>query len=129
MGEVNIVKLIEDNPITRLSSSYQSKLLNKIKNTFTDNEQNLFFSSFYCYLNCNQKTDFVIDLDNIWQWLGFKQKANAKSLLEKNFKLDTDYKKSLLLEQKRSSNVKGGQNKETFMKKQGLIIWQTQQEM
>lgn len=115
MGEVNIVKLIEDNPITRLSSSYQSKLLNKIKNTFTDNEQNLFVSSFYCYLNCNQKTDFVIDLDNIWQWLGFTQKVKAKSLLEKNFKLDVDYKKSLSLEVKRSSNVKGGQNKETFM--------------
>jgi hypothetical protein len=115
MSEVNIVKLIEDNPITKLSNTYQSKLITKIKNTFTDNEQNLFVASFYCYLNCNQKTDFVIDLDNIWHWLGFKQKVNAKNLLEKNFKLDSDYKKSLLLEQKRSNNVKGGQNKETFM--------------
>jgi hypothetical protein len=115
LAEVNIVKLIEDNPITKLSNTYQSKLITKIKNAFTDNEQNLFVASFYCYLNSNQKTDFVIDLDNIWQWLGFKQKVKAKSLLEKNFKLDLDYKKSLSLEGKRSSNVKGGQNKETFM--------------
>ena len=115
MTELNIVKLIEDNPIARLSNTYQNKLLTKIKNTFADNEQNLFVASFYCYLNCNQKTDFVIDLDNIWQWLGFTQKVKAKSLLEKNFKLDIDYRKSLSLEVKRSLNAKGGQNKETFM--------------
>jgi hypothetical protein len=33
----------------------------------------------------------VIDLDDIWNWLGFCQKHNAKSLLEKNFSIDTDY--------------------------------------
>jgi hypothetical protein len=92
MAELNIVKLIESTPVTKLSATYQSKLLNKIKTTFTNNEQQLFVSTFYCYLNCNQKTDFVIDLDNIWKWIGFYQKDNAKHLLEKNFTLDTDYK-------------------------------------
>lgn len=115
MAELNIVKLIESSPVTKLSFTYQSKLINKIKSTFSDNEQQLFVASFYCYLNYNQKTDFVIDLDNIWEWLGFKQKVNAKNLLEKNFILDVDYKKSLLLQQKREQNAKGGQNKETFM--------------
>jgi hypothetical protein len=83
MTELNIVKLIEDNPVTKLSNTYQGKLLNKIKETFTDNEQQLFVASFYCYLNCNQKTDFIIDLDKVWEWMGFNKKHNAMFLLEK----------------------------------------------
>ena len=49
--QLNIVELIENNPITRLSNTYQNKLLNKIKETFTDDEQQIFIASFYCYLN------------------------------------------------------------------------------
>ena len=91
MSELNIVDLIENNPITRLTNTYQNKLLSKIKDNFNDTEQQLFVSSFYCYLNYN-KTDFIIDLDTIWVWLGFSQKDAAKRVLEKNFKLDIDYK-------------------------------------
>ena len=88
----NIVDLIENNPITRLSNTYQSNLLTKIKAKFTDQEQQMFVASFYCYLNYNPKEDFVIDLDNVWKWLGFNQKHNAKHLLEKQFIIDIDYK-------------------------------------
>ena len=35
MQELNIVELIEKNPITRLSSTYTDKLLNKIKEKFS----------------------------------------------------------------------------------------------
>ena len=77
------------------------KLLTKIKANFSDFEQQLFLSSFYCYLNCDHVKDFVIDLDNVWKWLGFRQKVNAKMLLEKQFIIDKDYIKSLLLQQKR----------------------------
>ena len=83
--------LIENNPIDKLSSAYNSKLLSKIHENFTNFEQQLFISSFYCYLNCDQKNDFVIDLDKIWNWMGFKQKVNAKDLLEKYFVIDVDY--------------------------------------
>lgn len=92
METLNIVELITSNPITKLSGTYQSKLLTKIKESFSDTEQNLFVSSFYCYLNYNKRTDFVIDLDNVWRWLGFNQKYNAKYMLEKNFITDKDYK-------------------------------------
>jgi hypothetical protein len=47
---VDIVHLIESNPITKLSGSYPSKLLTKIKNKFADIEQQMFVASFYCYL-------------------------------------------------------------------------------
>ena len=99
---VDIVNLIESNPITKLSGNYQSKLIEKVQNTFNNYEQQLFLSSFYCYLKYDTKKDFVIDLDNVWQWLGFSQKVNAKMLLEKNFTIDIDYKKSLLLQQKQT---------------------------
>jgi hypothetical protein len=116
MQELNIVDLIENNPITKLSSDYNGKLLNKIKENFSGFEQQLFLSSFYCYLNHHPTNDFVIDLDNVWKWLGFSQKVNAKSLLEKQFLLNNDYTKSLLLQQKGTNcPVKGGQNKQTIM--------------
>ena len=80
---VDIVNLIESNPITKFSGDYQSKLVEKVKNQFTNYEQQLFLSSFYCYLKYDTKNDFVIDLDNVWKWLGFSQKYNAKCVLEK----------------------------------------------
>jgi phage anti-repressor protein len=114
-ASLNIVDLIENNPITRLSNTYQHKLLTKIKANFSDHEQHMFVASFYCYLKHDASNDFIIDLDNVWEWLGFKQKVNAKTLLEKCFENDKDYKKLLLLQQKQSMHVKGGHNKEIFM--------------
>ena len=65
MASLDIVELIENNPITRLNRTYNCKLLNKIKDNFTETGQQLFVASFFCFLNY-QKNDFVIDLDNIW---------------------------------------------------------------
>jgi len=107
MEQLNIVALIENNPITRLSSTYNNKLLCKIKEQFTGFEQQLFVSSFYCYLNYDKNIDFVVDLDDVWQWLGFKQKIDAKRLLEKYFKLDVDYKTSKLCDTHSESDEEG----------------------
>jgi hypothetical protein len=63
--QLDIVKLIENNPITKLSNDYNVKLLTKIKENFTDFEQNLFLSSFYCYLNYHPVNDFIVNLDNV----------------------------------------------------------------
>ena len=115
MEQINIVKLIENNPITKLSNDYNVKLLTKIKANFTNFEQQLFLSSFYCYLNCDPKNDFVIDLDNVWKWIGYNQKVKAKILLENSFVVDKDYTKSLSQAGKQTTHTKGGQNKEIFM--------------
>ena len=114
MEHLDIVQLIESNPITKLSGNYNNNLLQKIQDTFTDFEQQLFVSSFYCFLNYHPINDFVIDLDDIWKWLGFFQKENAKRLLEKQFTLDKDYNNLLILkdEQKKGS---GGHNKKKIM--------------
>ena len=114
-ASLNIVDLIENNPITRLSQTYQSNLLTKIKAKFTDIEQQMFVASFYCYLNYSQKNDFVIDLDNVWKWLGFNQKVKAKVLLEKHFVIDIDYKTLLSQPGKQCDHTKGGHNKEIFV--------------
>jgi hypothetical protein len=111
----NIVELIENNPITKLSSTYNNKLLTKIKNNFNNFEQQLFVSSFYCYLNCHSTNDFVIDLDDVWKWLEFSQKTRARELLEKNFDIDKDYKLLLSLESKQSLHVRGGHNIKKYM--------------
>jgi phage anti-repressor protein len=112
---VDIVNLIESNPITKLTGNYQSKLIAKVQNTFNNYEQQMFLSSFYCYLKYDSKKDFVIDLDNVWHWLEFGQKVNAKRVLEKNFIIDKDYKLLLCQLAKQDEKTHGGHNKETFM--------------
>jgi len=89
---LNIIELIEKNPITKLSQTYNNLLLEKLQENFNTFEQQLFVSSFYCYLNYDKNTDFVVDLDDVWRWLDFSQKFNAIRILESNFKLDVDYK-------------------------------------
>ena len=112
---VDIVNLIENNPITKLNGNYQSKLIEKVKNQFTDYEQQMFIASFYCYLKHDYKNDFVINLDNVWKWLGFSQKIKAKQMLEKNFVINKDYKCLLYQEVKQDNTSHGGHNKEIFM--------------
>jgi hypothetical protein len=128
----DIIKLIEKNPITRLTKDYQNRLINKIKSKFPNQQQQLFVASFYCYLNYHSKNDFVVDFDNIWKWIGFTRKDNAKRLLEKYFIKDIDFKILLLRSEeqdfknvknlKESKEVKensekehGGHNKEKIM--------------
>ena len=114
---LDIVKLIEKNPITRLSKDYQSSLITKVKAKFNDPEQQLFVASFYCYLNHNSNKDFIIVFDDIWKWVGFSRKDHAKRIIDKYFILDLDYK--VLLppsgEQNLKKNNRGGSNKETIL--------------
>jgi hypothetical protein len=115
MDPFNIVDLIENNPITKLSTTYQNTLLTKIKAKFTETEQQLFVASFYGFLKYDANTDFVIDLDDVWKWVGFAQKVKATVLLEKHFIMDKDYTKSLSQVGKQSDHTRGGHNKEIFM--------------
>jgi len=123
MSEIDIVGLIEQNPISKLSGAYNNKLLKKIQETFTGFEQQLFVSSFYCYLNYDKNADFIVDLDNIWKWLGFNQKYNAERMLEHNFQIGIDYKKNAnqngIVDSNKETSPKpkqnGGQNRQIIM--------------
>ena len=120
---LNIVELIEKNPVTKLSRKYNNLLLEKIQENFSTFEQQLFVSSFYCYLNFDKNTDFVVDLDDVWRWLDFSQKFNAIRILEANFKPNVDYKNitasSSDSDEEQSTNQDkpkkhGGHNKQTI---------------
>ena len=115
MESFDVVDLIENNPITKLSSTYQNKLLTKIKTKFTESEQQLFVASFYGFLKYDPNNDFVIDLDDVWKWLDFSTKQKSKMLLEAQFVKDTDYIILLNLQVKQSDHTRGGHNKEIFM--------------
>ena len=115
MQELDFVELIETNPITKFSGNYNNKILNKIQSNFTDFEQHLFISSFYCYLNYDKTKDFVVDLDNIWKWLGFSSKFNANVVLDRYFKIEEDYLIAPVIEGAIFKGKKGGQNIKKIM--------------
>jgi hypothetical protein len=112
---LNIVELMEKTPLTKLSETYNNKFINKIKEDFNEMEQQLFVSSFFCYLNYHPTNDYVIDLDNVWKWLGFSQKVIAKRTLKNNFIIEKDYKVLLYPKVKQTKTNQGGHNKETIM--------------
>ena len=112
---LNIVDMIESNPITKLTDTYNVKLLDKMKSNFTDFEQHLFITSFYCYLNYDKTKDFVIDLDDVWKWMGFSQKVSAIRVVEKHFKVDEDYVILLYNLDKQEKEQHGGHNIKKIM--------------
>jgi len=125
MNTINFIELIERNPITRLNKDYQNTLISKIEKSFTETQQQLFLASFFCYLNHDNKKDFIIDFDDVWKWTGFSRKGDAKRMLEKNFVIDIDYqvKKATMATTPAALQVgeavfdtlNGGQNKEIIL--------------
>jgi hypothetical protein len=109
-ASMNIVTLIESSPISRLSATYNNRFLTKIQQQFSDQHQQLFVASFYYFLNFHPRNDFTINFDDIWSWMGFSQKINAKRVIDKNFILDTDYKIVTNTEK-----MHGGHNREIIM--------------
>jgi hypothetical protein len=89
---LNIIQIFENKTkIIHLSDNYESRLINKIKDNFKESEQQMFIANFYTFLNYDVKKDFIVDLDNVWKWLGFSRKEHAKTLLTKHFTIDIDY--------------------------------------
>lgn len=88
---MNVIELIEKSPITRLNKEYEHRFIEKIQQTFTEDEQQIFLASFYMYLNYDQNKDFVVDFEFVWKWCGFTRKDSGKKLLEKHFTKDIDY--------------------------------------
>jgi hypothetical protein len=83
------------------------KLISLIKSNFNESDLQLFELNYKIYTtNKNNIGDFIVDLDEVYKWIGFKQKCHAKRLLEsKNvenksfFEINKDYiiKKGLSL--------------------------------
>jgi hypothetical protein len=56
--------------------------------------------------------DYVVDLDKVWQWIGFSRKDPAKRLLDSYFTEGTDYK---VLSHTSVENPQGGRPNEKIM--------------
>lgn len=91
------------------------KFCEMLKAELGNEEQQQFVMNFQLYLMYGRDvTKFPIDLEKIWEWLGFSRKTSAKRLIVNNFVKDVDYvlSKSLHLQ---VQQVHGGQNKEIIM--------------
>jgi hypothetical protein len=55
MSKFDIVKMIGEMPIALLTLEYKNILIDKIRDKFTAEEQQLFVANFFCYLNYSTK--------------------------------------------------------------------------
>ena len=91
---VDFQQLVNEN--TTLSLSTQTKMVELLNNTFTDEETRWYIGNLYMYMNYHPTNDYPIDLENVLKMLGFAHKRNAKRTLENNFVQEEDYKVTVL---------------------------------
>lgn len=85
---------------------------------FTTEDQRVFVKHFQDYLKYGtDDTQFIVDFDGVYQWLGFTQKHHAKRLLIKKFNEGNDYRieNLLTLEGEQDKTLHGGHNKEKIL--------------
>jgi hypothetical protein len=112
----NIKELVN----AKLTITLQNKLVEKLQNHFNEDELSMYIMNLYGYINFHPTDDFPINLEDIINFVGFANKANAKRMLKNNFKEEEDYKVEDLLiprdEQVLERNLGGaGLNKEKIM--------------
>jgi len=94
----------------------QNKLIDKLKEHFTEEEQKLYVTNLFLYLNYHPVDDFVVNLENVWKFIGFSNKANGKRLLKQHFTENKDYKIVFIRTDENPQNTNlGGRPQETIM--------------
>jgi phage anti-repressor protein len=93
-------------------------LVIKLQQNLSSEEQKMFVNSFFCYLNFDQTKDFVVDLEEVYSWIGYSRKGTAKDILKREFELNIDYivntDKQLASENSEASKH-GGTNREQIL--------------
>jgi phage anti-repressor protein len=110
---VDFKELVNKN--TLLTEEFQFKILSKLQKTFTNDEEKWYTANFFMYLNYHAINDFVIDLNNVYELIGFASKGNAKRTLANNFIENENFKILLCVPAKRNEKQRGGQNEEKVM--------------
>ena len=96
-------------------------LIKLIKETFNNDDMKLFELNFKYYTyNKNNLDDFIVDFEEIYEWIGFSRKSHAKRLLEsKNsenipiFEINKDYIIKSVLPPKGQKHI--GRNKSQIL--------------
>jgi phage anti-repressor protein len=102
-----------------------TELIVQWKHGLNTEEEEVFIQNFKTFMTHND-SDFVIDLDLAYKWIGFTRKDHTKRLLEKHFIKEKDYiiqnRDNILPPPKEEENLydkkeeqRGGHNKEYIM--------------
>jgi len=108
---INFTELVKSSNTT-LSLNLQTKLADKLKEMFTEEEQHWYVANLYMYMNYHPTDDYPINLEHVFKMIGFANKGNAMKTIKSNFIENEDYKSSLLPKEKSSW---GGSGKEEIM--------------
>ena len=90
MKSIDLIELIENNPI-KLNGVYDNEILNVIQTEFNKSQQEMYIAFSYCQFNYDKENDYIIDINNIWKWLGFSKKSDVIKILEENYYQNDDY--------------------------------------
>ena len=88
---MNIETTNTSNSITLLDNN-NNKFVAKLKEHFTEDEQQLYVANLYMYMNYHPTNEYPINLEEVFGMIGFANKGNAKRTLENNFTKNEDYK-------------------------------------
>jgi len=127
---INFKELVK-NSNTTLSLNVQDRLVQRLNDDFTEDEQRWYIANLYMYMNYHPTNDYPINLEHVFGMIGFANKENAKRTLKNNFTDGEDYKKLLVrrdeqktneeevlllpTEKQKTDENRGGHNKETVM--------------
>ena len=74
------------NAVVSLCGLNDDGLVRKLREALTGVDASLFVDSFATYLQYgDDDTAHVIDLDAVWEWMGFSRKDHAVRLLDRKF--------------------------------------------
>lgn len=77
---IDFKDLVENNENT-IQLNFQSDLINELNNEFTGEEQRWFIANFYVFLNYHPTEDYPINLENVYNMIGFANKGFNCSLI------------------------------------------------
>lgn len=92
-----------------ISDYCQSKMINELNKTFTEEESKWYIANLYVYMNYHPTNDFPINLETLVKIAGFAHKKNAKRTLENNFTKGEDYQ-IVLLSKEQNLNINSKNN-------------------
>mgnify|MGYP003407084744 FL=1 len=98
---INFTELLKYSTTTlELSETTQSKLIDLLNEEFTEEQQHLYVTNLWMYMNYHQTNEYPINLEDVFKMIGFANKGNAKRTLENNFTKEDDYKITFLPSEK-----------------------------
>ena len=101
---------------TTLSLNIQDRLVERLNTDFTDDEQRWYVANLYMYMNYHPIADHPINLEHVFNMIGFANKGNAMKTIKSNFTEGEDYK-TVFFRIEKNPNIKnlGGRPREKIM--------------